>query len=262
MDGIVHQMVGGAISQGSSSTVRGVATCPAVLDHHSRHHAGEVPLAALGAKDVAAKTEVEAALECAREEKAAQSNQQARWSPDAVLEHARCKVRRFEEALKAMGDMQGPEVEFLQDALKRARQAQERPLASQMSEGSSSVQRSMRNARSTQRGMQSFDPSQSPSRGRQLAVDLRRVGRIQGKIGFHRAGARRGIGVSTPATTQLSSTVLASVVPTTVPTSSRAFRVVHQVGAVQRGRECHAPRRLVLVPQSLNATRQSIQDRQ
>ena len=52
---------------------------------------------ALGAEDVAAKTEVEAALERARKEKkAAQSNQQARWSPDAVLEPARCKVRRFE----------------------------------------------------------------------------------------------------------------------------------------------------------------------
>ena len=103
------------------------------LDHRSRL---EGALAALGAEDVAAQTEVEAALERAREEKkAAQSNQQARWSPDAVLEHARCKVRRFEEALKAMGDMQGPEVEFLQDAMQRARQAaQERPLASQMSE--------------------------------------------------------------------------------------------------------------------------------
>ena len=106
----------------------------------------ESALAALGAEDVAAKTEVEAALERAREEKkAAQSNQQARWSPDSVLEHARCKVRRFEEALKAMGDMQGPEVEFLQDALKRARQAaQERPLPSQMSECRRFIERSER----------------------------------------------------------------------------------------------------------------------
>ena len=93
-------------------------------------------LAASGTEDVAAKTEVEAALERARaEKKGAQSNHQARWSPDAVLEHARNKVRRFEEALKAMGDMEGPEVEFFQDALKRARQAtQERPLANQLSE--------------------------------------------------------------------------------------------------------------------------------
>ena len=59
--------------------------------------------------------------------------------------------------------------------------------------------------------------------------------------------------------------VLASAVPTTVPASSGAFREVHRVGAVLRGQECHAPRpprRLVLVPQSVNATPQSIQDRQ
>ena len=115
----------------------------------------EAALAALGAEDVAAKTEVDAALERAREGKpAAQSNQQARWSPDAVLEHARCKVRRFEEALKAMGDMQDPEVEFLQDALKRLdRQFRSAhwPARCPSVEGSSSVQnvdwrRSMWNA--------------------------------------------------------------------------------------------------------------------
>ena len=95
---------------------------------------------------MAAKKEVEAALERAREEnKSAQSNQQARWSPDRALEHARYKVKRFEEALKAMGDVQGPEVEFLQDALKRARQAaQERPLASQLSECRRFIERSER----------------------------------------------------------------------------------------------------------------------
>ena len=44
-----------------------------------------------------------------------------------------------------MGDMQGPEVEFLQDALKRARQAaQERPLASQLSECRRFIERSER----------------------------------------------------------------------------------------------------------------------
>ena len=59
-------------------------------------------------------------------------------------------------------------------------------------------------------------------------------------------------GCRDPATTQLSSTVLASVVPTTVPASSGSFRE-HRVRAVQRGQESHAPRpsrRLVLVPQS------------
>ena len=44
-----------------------------------------------------------------------------------------------------MGDMQGPKVEFLQDALKRARQAaQERPLASQLSQCRSFIERSER----------------------------------------------------------------------------------------------------------------------
>ena len=57
-------------------------------------------------------------------------------------------------------------------------------------------------------------------------------------------------GCRDPATTQLSSTVLASVVPTTVPASSGAFREVHRVGAVppQFGR------RVVLVPGSPDAT--------
>ena len=103
----MHQMVGGSDLSG-------------VLVHRPRcGHASssfEAALAALGAEDVAAKMEVEAALERNREEKkTAQPTQQARWGPDAVREHARCKVRRFEEALKAMGDMQGSEVEFLQE---------------------------------------------------------------------------------------------------------------------------------------------------
>ena len=96
------------------------------------------PFSCVSKKNVAAKTEV--ALERARKR-----NQQARWSPDAVLEHARCKVRRFEEALKAMGDMEGPVVEFLQHALKRAQQAaQERPLATQMAECRRFIERSER----------------------------------------------------------------------------------------------------------------------
>ena len=77
-------------------------------------HNLEVALAALGAEDVAAKTEVETALERAREEKkAAQSNQQGRGSFDSAPEHARCKVKRFEEALKAMGDYAGSRGRFL-----------------------------------------------------------------------------------------------------------------------------------------------------
>ena len=159
------------------------------LDHHSRRHLDkehslESTLAALGAEDVA--TEVEAALERAREEKrAVQANQQARWSPDAVLEHAQCKVRRFEEALKAMGDMQGPEVEFLQHALKVHR-------AFRTSIGEDRCGTRSR-AGSAHRGTLLFDPSRSPSRGvatRHPATThsgcLRRVGRIEGEVGFHR----------------------------------------------------------------------------
>ena len=64
---------------------------------------------------------------------------------DAALEHARSKVQRFEEALKAMGDLQGPEVDYLRDALKKARQAaQERPLTSQMTECRRFIERSER----------------------------------------------------------------------------------------------------------------------
>ena len=89
------------------------------LGHRSRRpdkvRSLEVALAALGAEDVAAKR--------AREEEPAQSYEQACWSPDAALEHAGCKVNRFEEALKAVGDILGPKVEFLQDTMKRVRQA-------------------------------------------------------------------------------------------------------------------------------------------
>ena len=107
-----------AISQGSSSTVRGVATCPAVSSAWTTTaHVGKVQ------------------TKCA-----VLSLRWQHWEPkiDAVLEHARCNLRRFEEALKAMGDMSGPEVEFLQDA------PQERPLASQMSECRRFIERSER----------------------------------------------------------------------------------------------------------------------
>ena len=64
-------------------------------------------------------------------------------TPDVVLEHARSKVQRFEEALKAMGDLEGPEVVYLRDALKRTRQvAQARPLASQITECRRFIERS------------------------------------------------------------------------------------------------------------------------
>ena len=47
--------------------------------------------------------------------------------------------------MKAMGDLQGPEVDYLRDALKKARQAaQERPLTSQMTECRRFIERSER----------------------------------------------------------------------------------------------------------------------
>ena len=98
-----------------------------------------------------------------------QQTQQVRWT----LEHARSKLKRFEEALEAMGDMQ---VEFLQDALKRARQAaQERSLASQMSEYRRFIERSERRLEdrcgtrgrggSARGSTQSLDTSRGPNRG-------------------------------------------------------------------------------------------------
>ena len=195
----------------------------------------EDTLAALGAEDVAVKTEVEAALERAREQKKpAQSNQQARWSPDAALEHARCKVKRFEEALKAMGDMQGHEVEFLQDALKRARQAAPGAPIGQPVVRVQKVHRAFRasfredrcGTRSrdgtAQRGTQSFDPSRSPSRGvaaRRAATHscsgcLRRTGRIEGRSWLPRNG-------------------------------NETRHCLHQLASVKR---CHAPQWFSLAP--------------
>ena len=107
-----------------------------------------------------------------------------------------------------MGDMQGPEVEFLQDALKRARQAaQERPVASQLSECRSFIERSER--RFDARAAETVQLKEARNRltcfEAQAAVlpadvprhtpaaDVSRIGRIEGEVGFHRTGTRRGI---------------------------------------------------------------------
>ena len=96
----------------------------------------EAAVAVLGPEDGAARTMIEAALQRARDEKPAdQSHQRTRWSPNVVQERARVRVTRLEQVLQAMGDLQCPEADMLQEALKRARQsAQERPLANQISE--------------------------------------------------------------------------------------------------------------------------------
>ena len=140
------------------------------------------------------------------------------------LERARCKVKRFEEALKAMGDMQGPEVEFLRDELKRVRQAaQDRPLASQLCTSiieCSEICRTRSKDGSAQRGTQSSDPSRSPSRGvvaRRAATHpcsgclrrIGRIGRIEGEVG-HGMGTIRCIVTSLQA---------ASDVPPPIPDS-------------------------------------------
>ena len=108
------------------------------------------------------------------------------------------KRRKRHEALKALGEMQGPEVEFLQDALKRARHQPRNvhlPPKCPSAEGSSSVQnvdwrdpcRTRSRVGSAQRGTQSSDPSRSPSRGvasrhpsTTCSGCLRRVGRSEG----------------------------------------------------------------------------------
>ena len=102
----------------------------------------EVALSALGSEDVAAKMEVEAALQRAKEEqKSVVQPHQVRWTPDAaVLEHA-----RFRGSVEGNGRFAGPEVDYLRDALKKARQAaQERPLTSQMTECRRFIERSER----------------------------------------------------------------------------------------------------------------------
>ena len=105
----------------------------------------EAALAALGAEDVAAKTEVEAALERAREaKKPALSNQEARSSPDAALEHeelskekedgrpeveTHLQARRFVHSTDPAVEVQKVRVELMdmqkeRDALKAALEAQ------------------------------------------------------------------------------------------------------------------------------------------
>ena len=133
MDGLVHQMVGGSVLSG-------------VPVHRPRCGHASSSFASLGHWEGWEPK----MLWRRRQSKPRWSvpgrrrNRHSRLSKPAGAP-TRCKVRRFEEALKAMGDMQGPEVEVLQDALKRARQAaQERPLASQLSECRSFIERSER----------------------------------------------------------------------------------------------------------------------
>ena len=101
-----------------------------------RVQCSEAAVAVLGPEDGVGRTMIEAALQRARDEKPAdQSHQRTRWSPDVVQERAR--------ALQAMGDLQCPEADMLQETLKRARQsAQERPLANQISECTRFIERS------------------------------------------------------------------------------------------------------------------------
>ena len=93
----------------------------------------EADLASLGPEDIGARAELEAALTRAR----AQSKPKPRvsMSPDVAIDEAKLKVTRLEKALEALGNSSGTEVDCLQRALAKARQAaRERPLEVQIKE--------------------------------------------------------------------------------------------------------------------------------
>ena len=85
----------------------------------------EAALAAFGPEESAAKTEIASALKRVREQEVAS----VRVDPDAKVVAARDKVARLEQAIAAMEDFKGAEMDTLVSALKRAQKdAQEQPL--------------------------------------------------------------------------------------------------------------------------------------
>ena len=89
----------------------------------------EAALAALGPEESVAKTEIAGALKRVREQEVAS----VRVDPDAKVVAAREKVARLEQAIAAMGDFKGPEMDTLVTALKHAQKdAQEQPLDAQI----------------------------------------------------------------------------------------------------------------------------------
>ena len=99
----------------------------------------EAALAALGPEESVAKTQIAGALKRVREQEVAS----VRVDPDARVVAARDKVARLEQAIAAMGDFKGPEMDTLATALKRAQKdAQEQPLDAQIRAREAFIERS------------------------------------------------------------------------------------------------------------------------
>ena len=96
-------------------------------------------LASLGPEDSSAKTEFEGALKRAK----AQEGAPTRIDPDARVGAARERVARLEQAIAAMGNCQGPELDMLIISLKKAQKdAQEMPLEAQIRAREAFIERS------------------------------------------------------------------------------------------------------------------------
>ena len=66
---------------------------------------------------------IEAALKRVKDQVQAATQAKRAPVPEAMFEAARVRVSKLEAAIEAMGEFQGPEVQFLQGALARARVA-------------------------------------------------------------------------------------------------------------------------------------------
>ena len=98
----------------------------------------EAALAALGPEESVAKTKI-AALKRVREQEVAS----LRVDPDVKVVAVRDKVPRLEQAIAAMEDFKGPEMDTLVTALKRAQKdAQEQPLDAQIRAREAFIERS------------------------------------------------------------------------------------------------------------------------
>ena len=158
----------GIAQQGPTPTVRGEAACPAVSSAWATTAAATWEGRGQGAKP---RGRGEARQETA--EGCRTAHPASLVDPDA---QARSKVKRFAEALKALGDVQGPEAEFLQDAMKRAPQAsQERPLARQMCECRMFIDRSERRLQKMDAQREAMDAQ----REAQLEEGRSRLARLQ-----------------------------------------------------------------------------------
>ena len=173
----------------------------------------EAALAELGAEDVAAKTEVEAALERAREEKTSTVESGSPLEPRRSSGTCLMQGETFRGGVEGNGRCAGSRGRVLAGRIKESSTGSPRAPTGQPVVRVQKVHRAFRasfgedrcGTRSrdgtAQRGTQSSDPSRSPSRGvaaRRAATHpcsgfLRRIGRIEGEVGFHGTGTRRGM---------------------------------------------------------------------